>query len=124
MFSCSKPFDDMIALMKEVKARFNLKIIAISNEGKEINQYRIETFGLNHFIDCFVSSCFVQLRKPDVEMYQLAINIAQTYLNQCIYIDNRPILVGVAQKLSLSGIVHVNYINTKKALEQLLVEII
>ena len=120
MYSCSRPYPDMIELLKSLKEKYHLKIIAISNEGREINQHRIKTFQLNSFIDCFVSSCFVKMRKPDKEMFRMAIDMAQTPTDQCVYIDDRPILVEVAKTLGLSGIVHKGYEDTKSKLEQLL----
>ena len=37
----------------------------VSNESLELNAYRIRTFRLDRFVDSFISSCFVHLRKPD-----------------------------------------------------------
>jgi putative hydrolase of the HAD superfamily len=49
----------------------------VSNEGRELNAYRIRKFKLDKLVDLFVSSCFVHVRKPDVEMFRLAMDIAQ-----------------------------------------------
>lgn len=78
MFAQSQPFSDMLGLVRELKARHRLKVIVVSNEGREINAHRIRTFKLAEFVDAFVSSCFVQLRTPDVEIFRLALDLAQT----------------------------------------------
>jgi len=54
-----------------------LKIAVVSNEGRELNAYRIRKFKLDGFVDSFVSSCFVHVRKPDEDIYRLALDTAQ-----------------------------------------------
>ena len=51
MMKQSKPFPEMISLLKDLKVKYNLKIAVVSNEGRELNNYRIQKFGLNTFID-------------------------------------------------------------------------
>lgn len=121
MYSCSQPLQDMLALMKELKEKYRLRIVVISNEGREINQYRINKFKLNSFIDCFVSSSFVHLRKPDIGIFKLAIDITQAPLDECVYIDDRRVFVDVAKSLGLNGIVHTSYEDTKAQLHPLLI---
>ena len=45
------------------KRKTGCKIIAINN-GKELNDYRIQKFQLKNVFDAFVSSCEVGIRKP------------------------------------------------------------
>ena len=54
-----------------LKARYGLKIVVVSNEARELNSYRIRKFKLDEFVDFFISSCFVHLRKPDAESFGL-----------------------------------------------------
>ena len=56
MFEQSKPQPEMINLMRKLKAKFGLKIVVVSNEGRELNDYRIQKFKLNEFVDSFISS--------------------------------------------------------------------
>jgi putative hydrolase of the HAD superfamily len=72
MFDQSQPFLEMIQLMRDLKSRYGLKVAAVSNEGRELTMYRIETIGLRTFVDRFVSSCFVHYRKPDPDIYRIA----------------------------------------------------
>ena len=116
MFARSRPFPDMIELMRELKQTYQLKLVVLSNEGRELNQHRIQTFGLAEFIDFFVSSSFVHLRKPDADIYRLAIDLAQTPIEQILYLDDRPLFVSVAASLGLQGICHVDYPTTRTAL--------
>jgi putative hydrolase of the HAD superfamily len=41
MFAQSKPYPKMIELVRQLKARYRLKIVVISNEAWELNSYRI-----------------------------------------------------------------------------------
>ena len=108
MFAQSTAYPEMIELVKGLKARYNLKIAVVNNEGRELNEYRIKTFYLNEFVDFFISSCFVHFRKPDADIWKIALDIAQVPREEVVYIDDRPMFVQVAQGLGLKGIVHNN----------------
>ena len=112
MFSQSQPYPPMLALMRQLKAKYHLKIAVVSNEGRELNDHRIRTFGLAEFVDFFVSSSFVHISKPDVAIFRLALDLAQTPAGQVLYLDDQPLLVGVAAGLGIQGICHENYAAT------------
>ena len=116
MFSKSLPYQNMIDLLCKLKQKYNLKVAVISNEGRELNNYRILTFKLNEFIDFFVSSSFVHFRKPDADIFKVAIDISQCDLETSLYIDDRMLFVQVAESLGLKGIHHVTYEDTKSQL--------
>ncbi|MET4084010.1 putative hydrolase of the HAD superfamily [Pedobacter sp. UYP30] len=119
MFSKSRAYPDMINLLKGLKEKYKLKVAVISNEGRELNQYRIDTFKLNEFIDFYVSSSFVHFRKPDADIFKVAIDISQCDVENSIYIDDRKLFVQVADDLGLKGIFHTDYESTKKKLADL-----
>ncbi len=110
------PLPDMIQLIRDMKSRYNLKTVAVNNEGREINTYRIQKFGLNEFIDTFISSCYVHFRKPDKDIFRLALDVAQVLPAQTIYLDDRAMFVQVAQSLGLHCIHHTDYRLTRQAL--------
>src|SRR5205814_9734424 len=112
-------YPEMIELVRKAKARRGLKVIAVSNEGRELNDYRIRTFGLAAVIDFFVTSCLVGLRKPDPAIFRLAIDLAQVEPAETLYIDDRPALVEVAAKLGLRAIHHETYERTCQAFREL-----
>ena len=62
---------------RKLKVRYGLKIAVVSNEARELNAYRIRKFKLDGFVDFFISSCFVHVRKPDADIFRLALDIAQ-----------------------------------------------
>ena len=117
IFEQSKPFPDMIALIQSLKQKYNLKIGVISNEGREVNEYRISTFRLGEFIDFFVSSSFVHVRKPDRDIYRIALDIAQVTPEDAVYIDDRKMFAQIAAGFGLKCVHHRGYETTKDALE-------
>jgi putative hydrolase of the HAD superfamily len=119
MFSQSQPYQEMIDLVCKLKERYGLKIAAVSNEGRELTVYRIQEFDLGSFIDFFISSCFVHFRKPDEDMYRIALDIAQVPPEQVVYIEDRPMFVEVAGSLGIRGITHKEYESSKAWLEGL-----
>ena len=112
MFGQSKPHPRMIELVCGLKARHGLKIAVVSNEARELNAYRIRKFKLDKFVDFFISSCFVHLRKPDADIFRLALNIAQVPVRQILYVENTPLFVQVAEGLGIRGILHTDYRST------------
>ncbi|MHB8520008.1 MAG: HAD family hydrolase [Limisphaerales bacterium] len=106
MFAQSKPYPQMIELAHKLKAKYGLKIVVVSNEARELNAHRIRKFRLAGFVDAFISSCFVHLRKPDADIFRLALDIAQTPARQVVYIENTPMLVQIAEGLGIRSILH------------------
>ena len=116
MYAQSQPFSEMIELMRGLKAQHGLQIAAVSNEGRELTVYRVQQYKLGMFIDFFISSCFVHYRKPDADLYHIALDIAQVSPERVVYIDDRPMFVDVAQELGIKGIVHTSLEATRKTL--------
>jgi putative hydrolase of the HAD superfamily len=116
MLEQSKPHPKMIQLMAQLKTDHGLKIVAVSNEARELNAYRIATFKLDDLIDSFISSCFIHVRKPDMEIFQLALDISQAKIQQVLYIENTPLFVELAEKQGIRTILHTDYASTSKKL--------
>ena len=114
MFEQSQPYDDMLSLVKGLKQKYNLKIAVVNNEGRELNEYRIRTFQLNSFVDFYINSSFVHFRKPDVDIFKVAIDIAQVNPAETLYLEDRMMFVQVAETVGLRGIHHENYEATKQ----------
>jgi putative hydrolase of the HAD superfamily len=112
MFAQSKPYPKMLGLVSRLKAQYSLKVVVVSNESREVNAHRIRTFGLDGLVDAFISSCFVGMRKPDVEIFRLALDLAQTVPERAVLIDNTPMFVEIAERLGMQGLHHVDYKST------------
>lgn len=103
MFEQSSPIEGSIEFFKSLKAHNHLKVIALNNEALELNNYRIHKFRLSQLFDAFVSSCNVHLRKPDVEIFQMACEIANTPPRNILFIDDWLMFVEVAISLGIHG---------------------
>lgn len=112
IFTQSESYPQMIELIRHLKIKYGLKIIVLSNEARELNAYRIRKFKLNEFVDFFVSSCYVHLRKPDSDIFRLALDTAQALVRQVVYIENTPMFVKIAEGLGIRSILHTDYKST------------
>jgi putative hydrolase of the HAD superfamily len=119
MFAQSKPYPGMIRLILGIKARYSLKIVVVSNEARELNAYRIQKFRLDRLADSFISSCFVGIRKPDPDIFRLALDSSQTPARAVVYLENTPLFVQVAEGFGVRGILHRDYESTRKKLASL-----
>jgi len=117
MFDQSAELPDMLQWLKEWKKTCGLPIFSINNEGRELNNFRINKFGLHQCFDAFISSCEVGMRKPDPGIFTLAMGIAQASPEQCIYFDDRPMLIQAAQNLGIRSFHHQSFSVTRKILE-------
>ena len=120
MFDESYPFTDMLDLIREIKSSYSLKVVALSNEGRELMENRRKKFHLKELIDFFVCSGFVGLRKPDLDIYKLALELSQAQPSEVIYLDDRPLLAEIGQSIGLHAIQHKTCTETKKLLNELL----
>ena len=103
MFDQSKPLEGAIEFFGTLKAKHKLKVIAVSNEARELNEFRIKKYKLDLFFDAFVSSCYVHLRKPDADIFRMACGIAQTPPAHILYVDDRLMFIEVARALDIRG---------------------
>lgn len=120
IFSQSQAYPEMIQLISDVKTRYSLRTIAVSNEGRELMNDRIIRFKLKIFIDFFICSGFIGLRKPDLEMYRMALEIAQVKAQEVIYIDDRQMLIEIGSQLGMQVIQHKEIQKTRNLLHKFL----
>lgn len=119
MFDQSQPYPEMLEFFQDLKVTHKLRIAAVSNEPKELNEYRIKKFKLNNIFDLYVSSAVVELRKPDREIYQVALGLSGVQKDQVLYIDDREMYIKVAEDLGIKSLHHTSYASTKRKLQAL-----
>jgi putative hydrolase of the HAD superfamily len=116
IFAQTTPCMEMIELIRKLKDKYQLKIAVVNNEARELNEYRIRKFQLNRFVDFFISSCFVHFRKPDADIFRIALDIAQVPAEHIVYIEDLQMFVEVAEDLGIRGIQHKDFLTTSKSL--------
>ncbi len=104
MFSLSKPFPEVLNLARNLAASGNYFMGTINNESRELNLYRIEKNGLRNIFRVFISSCFVGLRKPEADIYRMALEITQMPPEACCFIDDRALNLECATRLGMQTI--------------------
>jgi putative hydrolase of the HAD superfamily len=115
MFSLSKPKAGVLEIARALSGNYFMAML--NNESRELNQYRIETFGLAHCFVLFVSSCFVGLRKPDERIYRLALDLSQYAAEECCFIDDRPGNIEAAAKVGMKTVLLMNPEQLRRELE-------
>jgi putative hydrolase of the HAD superfamily len=85
-------YPDMIGMVAHLKARRGLQIGVVSNDSLELNSHRIRMYKLDGS------------RKPDANIFRLALDITQTSSHQAMYIENISMLVQIAGGLGLRHI--------------------
>jgi putative hydrolase of the HAD superfamily len=104
MFSLSQPMPEVLTFARSLAESRKYFMGTINNESRELNLQRIEKFGLREIFRLFVSSCFVGLRKPEIGIYRLAIEITQIDPEECCFIDDRAPNLECAAKLGMRTI--------------------
>lgn len=89
MFSLSQPIPEVLQFAQALSDSGKYFMGTINNESRELNDFRIDKFGLRKIFCAFFSSCFVGLRKPEKEIYRLAVEVTQIPAEECCFVDDR-----------------------------------
>lgn len=101
MFSLSQPLPENLAFAQLLADSGKYLMSTINNESRELNDYRIDKFGLRRIFRLFVSSCFVGLRKPERDIYRMALEITRIPAEECCFIDDRALNLECAEALGM-----------------------
>ncbi len=101
VFAQSEEYSETVARIKALKAQHQAKLVLLSNEGREIAEFRFNKFKFHNFVDFSIVSGFVGFRKPDPRMYQLALDLCQEDPKNILYIDDRAHYFTVAKTFGL-----------------------
>jgi putative hydrolase of the HAD superfamily len=119
----STPIEDTLELLRAIKQTGKYSLMTINNESRELNKYRIERFGLREIFSAFFSSCYLGLMKPQPEHYRRALEMSQCPVENCVYIDDRPMNVEVARILGMKPIQFTSAAQLENELRNLGVEV-
>ncbi len=89
MFSQSRPINSTLKVLDKLASERKYHLATINNESRELNDFRINEFGLKKYFECFFSSCYLGVRKPEEEIYDKALHIFHKNPDECLYIDDR-----------------------------------
>jgi putative hydrolase of the HAD superfamily len=89
MLAQSTPFPDTIDLARALASSGRYRMMTINNESAELNQHRLEQFGLRDIFIAFFSSCWVGVLKPARRIYEVALAMSQAEPTASVFIDDR-----------------------------------
>jgi putative hydrolase of the HAD superfamily len=104
VFSQSVPYPDSIGAVRELAARRTHVVMTLNNESAELNRYRIDHFGLAPIFEAFLSSCWLNARKPTQAFFSRAFGVANANPVDSILIDDREQNIVRAKELGMQTI--------------------
>jgi len=123
MFAQSKEYPDTRAILSAAARSGKYYVAAINNEPLELNQYRIEAFGLRRDFQAFFSSCFVHARKPEETIYRIALEVTQRPAEGSVFIDDRLLNLENPRRLGMKVIHHRSAEQLRSDLKSLEIEV-
>lgn len=118
MFEQSQPFPESLEFLGRLAQTRAYLMASLNNESREINEYRIHTFHLRDYFQAFFSSCYLGVRKPEEQIYRLALEIAQREPEECILIDDRGLNLECAREIGMHTIQFKNVDQLRQDLAQ------
>jgi putative hydrolase of the HAD superfamily len=112
-------FPESMQIVSALAACGEYFMATINNESVELNQYRIEKFGLKPLFSAFFSSCYLGIRKPDIEIFERALLISNKEPGESVFIDDRQGNLVNAQKLGMHTVQFDNAAQLVKDLQAL-----
>jgi putative hydrolase of the HAD superfamily len=108
-----------LGILQDLRAFQGVQLAVLSNESRELNEYRIERFALRDYFTAFFSSCYIGLRKPDPKIYRLALDVLQHRADEVIFVDDREENCAAAEAVGIRGIRYQGEAQLRQALEDL-----
>ncbi len=96
--------DGALGILGKISASDKCMLGALNNEAREMNEYRLQYFGLRKYFQVALSSCYLGLRKPEPAMYKRALDILGRPPERVLFIDDRPENVDGALTVGLKAI--------------------
>jgi len=120
MLAQSEPYPESLLIAEDLRARRpDLRLMTFNNESVELNNYRIERFGLRPLFSAFLSSCWLGVRKPSRAMFERGLGVAQAEAGRVVLIDDREQNLAPARSMGFQTIRFTN----ASALENALVNL-
>jgi len=123
MFAQSKEYPEARAVLSNVARNGRYYVASINNEPKELNDYRIEAFGLRREFQAFFSSCYLNARKPEELIYRIALEVTQRPPEHSVFIDDRTLNLENPRRLGMHVIHHQNAKQLREDLKAIGIEV-
>lgn len=104
MYAQSQANDSVLDLARKLAAAGTHRLATINNESRELNRYRIDTFGLAAIFQAFFSSCYLGVSKPDARIFVIALDVLQADPAATVFVDDRAENVAAARAAGMQAI--------------------
>jgi putative hydrolase of the HAD superfamily len=96
--------DSGIGILRELAASEGYVLATVNNEARALNEFRLVKFDLLDSLDATFSSCYLGMRKPDLKIYQVALDVLQRDPEETVFIDDRAENAAAAASLGIHAI--------------------
>lgn len=115
------PLEDSTKIINLLKKNYKLGIL--SNHAREWSQHMKQKFDLFKSFDQIIFSCDVGFRKPDPQIYEIALERLKCNPDECIFVDDKKRNTDAAEKLGIHTIVFQDFSKLIEDLNKLSVKI-
>jgi HAD superfamily hydrolase (TIGR01509 family) len=91
-------------VLRDLRKSGKYRIATLNNESRELNEYRVKTFGLRDYFDYFICSGYVREMKPHPDIYRTALEVSGTAAGQTVFIDDKGENCEAARKQGMQAI--------------------
>jgi putative hydrolase of the HAD superfamily len=104
IFACSTAHTDTLEFASRLAKTGRFRMVTLNNESIELNEHRIERFGLRRSFSAFFTSGYLGRRKPDPEIFAQVCSILHKPPEAIIFIDDRPENVAAAASFGMTAL--------------------
>ncbi|MDV6375244.1 HAD family hydrolase [Deinococcus arenicola] len=98
----SQPYAESLVVAQGLAGKW--RMYSLNNEGHDLNDHRIRTFGLHEFLLGFFSSCYLGVMKPNPAIYRLALQLANVKAEEAVMIDDRSQNAEAARSVGMNAV--------------------
>ncbi len=103
MKDASEELPGSLDLLRDLHAT-GVFLATLNNESRELNEHRIEVFGLQRWFQVFFSSCYLGVKRPEPPIYRMATELSHRRPSEVLFIDDRAINVECATDVGMDAI--------------------
>ncbi len=92
------------AILKAMRTAGRYRVATLNKESRELNEYRLDAFGLRGLFDFFICSGYVHEMKPHAGIYRAAVEISGFPAEQTLFIDDKQENCDAAVALGMNAI--------------------
>lgn len=109
---------ELFNFIKQLRKKFITGII--SNNPKEWFDYWAKKYNWDELFSVRAISSYFHVRKPDIKIFQAALDKAKVKADESIYVDDRPDVITGAEQLGIKILIYKNIEQLKVDLEKII----